>query len=197
MFSQVDKILLMQWNDVFFYFSILSIVLAFFLFGIPYITSSSVPFLSKTLKAVDQMRLQKFFGRIAILSLAIFVLIALIFLFRIVYTTVVYLQLAIGPIKEIDKLNGYISYGISLGVSLVIIFFTARWLKKQWRESANDATPNTEQKQLKMVLDKLNSKLDKLDKLDKIDKLVLKLEAFEKHQEQVNHSRTNAAKKGR
>jgi hypothetical protein len=178
-FTSISPMLLMDWNRFFYYTTIISIFLAIILFGLPYVSIKSIPFRPKFLKEVDQVRLQKFFGRITGYLFIGLVVVLLTFVFSSVYSIVIGIQLALANTKDIAQINGLWAWIIATLFSSIFVFFAARWLRKQWNESASDTLPHTESVQLREVINRLNSKLEKLDKLDKIDKLVNTLEKRE------------------
>ena len=101
------------------------------------------------------------------------------FIFESVYTVVVAYLLSQQGTSYVSLINGNLAFWTALVVSAIFVFASTRWLKKQWHESAIDKLPPSESTQLRVVMTRLNSKLDKLDKLDKIDKLVKALERQE------------------
>ena len=150
------------------------------------------PFLPKSIKDVSPMRMQKFFGRITIYAIMLFVLVLVIFVFEAIYSVVIYFQLSIGTEKDVTKLNGIPAYILAILLSILLFIFIIRWVRKHWRESANDVLPNSESEQLQVIISRLNSRLDKLDKLDKLDRLdrlIKVLEEREKREQEVKHKK--------
>ncbi len=175
-FTQVFPGLLMGWNQWFYFATIIGLLLAVISFGYPYVS----------FWGVDQMRLQRFFGRLTPYAFIALVLVMLVFIFESVYSAVVWFLLGQAGTNDITQINGTAAYVFAFVISSIFVGLSVRWLRKQWRESDLDKLPPSDSTRLKTVIGRLNSKLDKLDKLDKIDTLVQHLEEYVKHTQQSN-----------
>lgn len=165
----LDISMLMVWNEVFWILSLISLFLSIILFGLPYMSSRA---LSKITRGrADQVRLRKFFGHLVIPCFVLLICILGLFLVKSVYSFVAYFQIALSQSHKPDDVNGLITLVITIIVSLVVVMIAIYWVKRLWRNSANDKTEKTDDEQLRDAIKTLNQKLNKLDKLDKLDQL--------------------------
>lgn len=143
----------MQWNDVFWFLSIMSLALAISQFGLPYASFGFVSRFNK-FRGKSQMRMREFIGRISIFFFLLFIVLLAYFIFASLHTGAILLQ-------AIFLISNTLTWIITIILTIAIYFVIGRWIKNQW-----DATSEIKEcKEPKQLTDEVTRLVNTVEQL--------------------------------